>query len=44
MSPAFAGEFFSTEPPGKPWKHILKDFKVEKQLELYFQVKNKAHD
>ena len=44
MSPAFAGEFFSTEPPGKPLKHSLKDFKIEKQLELYFQVKNKAHD
>ena len=44
MSPAFAGEFFTTEPPAKTMKHIMKDFKVEKQLGGYFQVKNKAHD
>ena len=44
MSPAFAGEFFTTEPPPKTMKHIMKDFKVEKHLGGYFQVKNKAHD
>ena len=23
MSPALAGRFFTTEPPGKPWPHTL---------------------
>ena len=30
-SPALAGEFFTTEPPGKPWSRYSNKSKVEMQ-------------
>ena len=30
MSPALAGGFFTTEPPGKPDNPITQDFKVDR--------------
>ena len=28
MSPALAGKFFTTEPPGKPFEHLSRHFIV----------------
>ena len=37
MSPAFAGGFFTTEPPGKPWKCRLQTNKQKIYFAILFQ-------